>query len=328
MKALALFSGGLDSLLAIKLITEQNIEVIALYFDTGFGDTNKEAKVTHLKKMAKQVGARLEIVDIQEQFVREILFDPKYGYGKNFNPCIDCHANMFAHAKKLLDHFGASFLISGEVVGQRPMSQRQDALAKVGRLSEAEGLIVRPLSAKLLEPSIPELEGWIDREKLLDIHGRGRERQLKLAQEYGITDYETPSGGCLLTDERFSMKIRDFIRHDTFEPSDIPVLKVGRHLRLPEGAKLVIGRNKEENDLIEKIDNPKFLLLRIMEAVGPLSLLSKNATPADTMLAARLVLTYAKTEKGRSYRVAIGSETVVSQPLDSKEEAQCHFAKA
>ncbi len=325
IKALALFSGGLDSLLAMKLLIEQGIEVIALYFDTGFGGKAEEEKQAYLQRVCDQIGAKLEIVKIRDQFIQEILFDPKYGYGKNFNPCIDCHANMIRIAKALLPKYGAKFIISGEVVGQRPMSQRPDALKKVESLSTADGLILRPLSAKLLPPTIPEREGWVDREKLLGISGRSRETQMELAKKWGIEDYESPSGGCLLTDQNFSEKIREHIKYDSFDVEDIDLLKWGRHFRLPGGAKLVVSRNKEENERLRALELTKYSLFSL-PLPGPLSVISKNASKEDKELAGRIALTYSKAKPEELYEVEIGGEKFELSPFESKEEAQRYFA--
>ncbi|MRI58995.1 MAG: ATP-binding protein [Epsilonproteobacteria bacterium] len=326
MKALALFSGGLDSLLAMKLIIEQSIEVIGLYFDTGFGGKSEEKKQEYLQRIADKIGAKLQIVNIKDQFVQEILFDPKYGYGKNFNPCIDCHANMIRIAKALLPRYGAHFIISGEVVGQRPMSQRFDALKKVETLSSADGLILRPLSAKLLPITIPEQKGWVDREKLLDISGRSREKQMELAKKWGIEDYESPAGGCLLTDEHFSLKLKDHIAHDSFDTEDIDVLKWGRHFRLPQGAKLVVSRNKEENEKLKALSLSKYIPFAL-PLPGPLSLIHKKATQADKELAARIALTYSKADPKERYQVKIGDELYEVSPFESKKEAQEYFVR-
>jgi len=328
MRALALFSGGLDSMLSVKLIKEQSIDVTALFIDTGFGSTKEKRDI--LKERAAIAGADFEIIDIKDQFVKEILFNPKYGYGKNFNPCIDCHANMIRVAKALLDKFQASFIITGEVAGQRPMSQRVDAIKNVTKLANEEmeeGLVLRPLSAKLFPPTKPEKEGWVDREKLLGIYGRDRKIQLSLAKKYGFKDYESPAGGCLLTEAAFAARIRDFIKYDKFESKDIDVLKVGRHLRLPGGAKLVIGRNKEENEKIASIENEKFLKIKLLDATGPLSLISKNSTDSDKKLAAELCLVYGKTKSDTLYEVKIGEEIIKSYPFSSKEEAKKFFVK-
>ncbi len=328
MKSLALFSGGLDSMLAVKLIKEQGIDVIALFIDTGFSSTKEKRDI--LEKRAKMAGGDFEIIDTKEQFVKEILFNPKYGYGKNFNPCIDCHANMIRIAKALLPKYKASFVITGEVAGQRPMSQRVDAIKNVTKLANdemEEGLVLRPLSAKLFPLTKPEKEGWVDREKLLGIYGRDRKIQLSLAKKYGFKDYESPAGGCLLTEAAFAAKIRDFIKYDKFEAQDIDVLKVGRHLRLPEGSKLVIGRNKEENERISLIKNDKFIKVKLLNATGPLSLLSRNASLQDKNLAAKLCLLYGKTKEGVEYEVLIGDEIIKTTPYISKEEASKFFVK-
>ena len=327
MRALALFSGGLDSMLSVKLIKEQGVDVVALFIDTGFGSSRERDGL--LAKRAETVGAKLEIIDTKEQFIKEILFDPRYGYGKNFNPCIDCHANMIKIAKALLPKYKADFIITGEVAGQRPMSQRVEAIQNVTRLADEEmgGVVIRPLSAKLFPPTKPEIEGWIDREKLLAISGRDRKIQLDLAKKYNFEDYENPGGGCLLTEAVFSAKIRDHIKYDKFESEDVEVLKTGRHLRLPEGAKLVIGRNKEENERIAKIENKKFIKIRLLNATGPLSLLSKNASKDDTKLAVSLALVYGKTKSGELYEVKVKDEVMISEPFVSKEEAHKFFIK-
>jgi len=326
MKAIALFSGGLDSTLAMKLIIDQGIDVIALNIDIGFGST--KSRKEHMQNMCDQVGAELRILDIRDQYLKEILFNPKYGYGKNFNPCIDCHGNMFKIAKELMEPWGASFLISGEVVGQRPMSQRRDALDIVTDLSETEDILLRPMSAKVLPPTLPEREGWVDREKLLGITGRNREVQLKMAEEIGLKDFEKPGGGCLLTDENFSKKIEEFIKYDTLEVEDIALLKCGRHLRLPDGAKLVIGRHKEDNEMINAALTPKYKKIRLLNAIGPISAISANASESDKELAAKLTATYGKTKSDEIYEVSVGDEVFKVTPYDSKEPAQKYFINA
>ncbi len=325
MRALALFSGGLDSMISIKLLTDQGIDVTALHIDIGFGSSEDKSEL--LRSRAEMVGANLEIVDTREQFISEILFNPKYGYGKNFNPCIDCHGNMFRIAKALLPKFNASFIITGEVIGQRPMSQRSEAIKNVTKLAgdEEGGLILRPMSAKLMTPTVPEDEGWVDREKLLDVEGRNRDVQLRLAEEYGFEEYESPGGGCLLTESAFEKKIQDIIDHEKFTVEDIDLLKAGRHLRLPEGAKLVIGRNQDDNEKLKKIENSKYLSARALDITGPFSLLSKDASALDKNLAARLILTYTKTPKEALGSVYIGDETLEAQPFENKEMVKTYF---
>ncbi len=323
MRAIALFSGGLDSVLAMKLIVDQGIEVIAVNINTGFGSTND--RLEHIKNMCEQIGAKLEILDLRKEFLDEVLFDPKYGYGKNFNPCIDCHGFMFRYAGKLLKKYDASFMISGEVVGQRPMSQRKDAMMQVQKLSDYDELIVRPLCAKLMPKSKPEIEGWIDREKLLDINGRTRTRQLELAKEIGLENFEAPAGGCLLTEIQFSQRIRDFVEHGHMEVDDINTLKAGRHLRLPDGAKLIIGRNEEDNDKLFATKSLKYLKARIIDASGPFCLFEKNASQKDKELAANIIVTYGKTEPDKIYEVNFQEYILEGQKFPTKNELQKYF---
>lgn len=331
MRALALFSGGCDSLISMKLLTMQGIEVIALHFNIGFGG-NKD-KLEYLRNASAQVGARLEVVDIRKQFFDEVLFTPKYGYGKYFNPCIDCHANMFANAFYLLESFGASFVVSGEVLGQRPKSQRKQALDQVRSLvrevgkkdsestDDKEGkssrrfdkildtkgdginkpksldeLLLRPMSAKLLPPSFPEKAGWVDREKLLDISGRGRTRQLEMVKKWGWKHYENPGGGCLLTDISVAKKLKDLSTHRKMLLQDSTIVKVGRYMVLPNGARAIIGRNESENTKLDE-PNPSMEKIILLESIGPLGLVEKSASKDDKILAARITLGYAKNDK-------------------------------
>ncbi|WP_373001878.1 argininosuccinate synthase domain-containing protein [Sulfurimonas sp.] len=319
MKAIALFSGGLDSTLAMKLIIDQGIDVLAVNISTGFGSTKD--RFEHMQSMCDQVGAELKIIDIQSEFLQDVLFDPKHGYGKNFNPCIDCHAKMFAVAKRIMEAEGASFLVSGEVMGQRPMSQNKDALQTVLNESNCDGLLLRPMSAKMLAPTIAEIEGWVDREKLEGITGRSRDRQLELAKEIGLADFESPGGGCLLTDENFGKKMVDFIKHDKFEVKDIPVMKFGRHLRLSDGAKLVVGRNKEENGYLQEIDNDKFFHARTIGVPGPHALLSRDASESDKELATKIILSYTKADPLKTFSIAYDDVQLKGSAFETREEA-------
>lgn len=323
MKALVLFSGGLDSMLAVNLLTQQGIDVIALHINIGFGV--KEDHHEALKRRANLAGATLEVIDVRDEYLQNILFSPRYGYGKQFNPCIDCHGFMFSVAKSLLPHYGASFIATGEVVGQRPMSQNKDALQLVKKLANdvEEDLILRPLSAKVMKESKPEREGWVDRNRLLDINGRGRHRQLEMAQTLGWEDYPSPAGGCLLTDVAFTTRLRDFIAYDSFSKEDIDVLKNGRHFRLPHGAKLVVGRNEAENNFLDALDNPKFHLLHVNEAMSaPSALLSRTANLEDETLACQIVLSFTKALPTQTYELCVNTKVVQSSPLQSKEESK------
>ena len=329
MKALALFSGGLDSMLSMKIISDQNIEVVALYMDTGFGVDEEKHEV--LRRRAALAGARLKVVDMRNEYLRDVLFNPKYGYGKQFNPCIDCHGYMFKTALNMLKSENANFIITGEVVGQRPMSQRRDALFQVKRLADDEDdLVLRPMCAKLLPPTKPEREGWVDREKLLGISGRDRKPQLALAKEFGFEDFATPGGGCLLTIESFAVKIKDYLKFDK-EMRDIDVtwLKLGRHLRLVDGAKMIIGRDESDNNALLVHPNDKFEQVKFKESddiVGAISFISKNASKADKELAARLALAYTKASKEDEFEVSIANEKFIIRPED-KKLAQEFFVK-
>ena len=329
MKALALFSGGLDSMLSMKIISDQNIEVVALYMDTGFGVDEEKHEV--LRRRAVLAGASLKVVDMRNEYLRDVLFNPKYGYGKQFNPCIDCHGYMFKTALNMLKSENANFIITGEVVGQRPMSQRRDALFQVKRLADDEDdLVLRPMCAKLLPPTKPEREGWVDREKLLDISGRDRKPQLALAKEFGFEDFATPGGGCLLTIESFAVKIKDYLKFDK-EMRDIDVtwLKLGRHLRLVDGAKMIIGRDESDNNALLAHPNDKFEQVKFKESddiVGAVSFISKNASQADKELAARLALAYTKASREDEFEVSIANEKFIIRPED-KKLAQEFFVK-
>ncbi len=330
MRALALFSGGLDSVLAMKIIQNQGIEVIAVNINIGFGSTTNRKE--HMENMCNQIGVELKILDLRESYLKEVLFNPKYGYGKNFNPCIDCHGFMFRFTGELLKEYDADFMISGEVLGQRPMSQRKDAMKSVQKLSNHDDLIVRPLSAKLMPPSKPELEGWIDRDKLLDISGRSRDRQLQFAKEIGLKDFESPSGGCLLIDIQFSNRLRDFVDNDKLEVEDIDTLKLGRHLRLPNGVKLIIGRNKDDNEKLKNTNSNKYYKVNIIDATGPICLFQKNSSKEDIQLATNIILTYGRTDKEKEYEVNFqdyinqeNSFIQTGKKLESKNIVQQYF---
>lgn len=323
MKALVLFSGGLDSMLAIKLLSSQHIEVIAIHINIGFGVKDDHSEI--LKRRAALAGARLEIIDVQDRYLQEVLFSPRYGYGKQFNPCIDCHGFMFRVAKSMLTHFGASFIATGEVVGQRPMSQTKDSLRLVKKLADDldEDLILRPLSAKIMDATKPEREGWVDREKLLGLSGRGRQAQLSLAQEFGWEDYPSPAGGCLLTDVQFSIRLRDFVAYDHFSKDDIVLLKYGRHFRLLGGAKLVVGRNENENEALESLQNPKFSLIHVKEPMSaPTSLISRDASSEDVAEACKIILSFTKADPEHSYALEKNQHIFFASPYAKRDDAK------
>jgi len=249
MKAIALISGGLDSTLAAKLMHGLGLELIALNTVSPFCLCNHKTSsgCFHGAGLAaKELGLTLLSINVSAELM-EIIKNPKHGYGSNMNPCIDCRILLFKKAKEAMQKEGASFVITGEVVGQRPMSQKRQTMRLIEKESGLDGLVLRPLSARLLEPTIPEKEGWVNREKLLSINGRGRRQQISLANEFGINDYPCPSGGCLLTDPEFSRRLKDLMKYQELNLGDIKLLKIGRHFRLSETTKLIVGRNETEN---------------------------------------------------------------------------------
>jgi tRNA U34 2-thiouridine synthase MnmA/TrmU len=294
-KAIALLSGGLDSTLAIKAVLEQGIEVEAINFVTPFCTCSPKSGTCLISKtVADNLGIMLEVKNVSREYL-EIIKYPRFGYGKNMNPCIDCRIFMFKKAAERMKTSGASFIITGEVLGERPMSQRRDAMNIIERESNLKGLILRPLSAKLLEPSIPEKEGLVDREKLLDIQGRSRKPQLKLAEEWDITDYACPAGGCLLTDKGFARRLKDLMNENiNFTLNDIHLLKIGRHLRLSDKVKAVIGRNESENKKLMTFVEEGDSIIEKNALTGPLTVLKGEISDEIKLLAGSITASYGK----------------------------------
>lgn len=324
VKALALFSGGLDSALAIKLITNQGVEVIALNFVSHFfGGKNEKAEA-----MAKQLGVQLEYVDFSEKHI-EMMKNPVYGRGKNMNPCIDCHALMFKFAGELLKKYDADFLISGEVLGQRPMSQNYQALEKVKGLSKLDELIVRPLSAKLLPESKPEKDGLIDREKLLDIEGRSRKRQIEIAEQMGIIDYPTPAGGCLLTDPGYSKRLKLIEQDELLSEENSKIfhlLKKGRFFRFEKGKYLFVGRMKEDNDEIVKYKDVGTFFIRGKSVGGPYILGYGNLLEEQIEFAKNLFSRYCKFKGEKPIEIFFNEKPMPVEVID-KEEVEENIRK-
>jgi len=268
MKCLALMSGGLDSFLAIKVIQAQGIEVLAVHVATPFGVGSGGGAPA----LASAHGIPLREMSLGDELLR-VVERPRHGRGGNMNPCIDCHALMFRRAAALFPETGASFLVTGEVLGQRPMSQHRRALGIVERESGLEGLILRPLSAKLLDPTIPETKGWVDRERLLDINGRTRTRQLAMARELGLEDPPTPAGGCLLTDPGYSERLRNLLGQGaTLTDHLARVIRFGRYVRFSPGAFAMVGRNERDNAELERLQQADEWILRPANCVGPVVL--------------------------------------------------------
>ncbi len=295
MKAIALLSGGLDSTLAAQVIIEQGIDLEAINFMTLFCTcTNRGATCLASQKAVETLGIPLKVFHVSEEYLR-VVKHPKHGYGSNMNPCIDCRIFMLKKSKAHMENAGASFIVTGEVLGQRPMSQRREAMRLIEKEAGLEGFILRPLSAKVLPITVPEKEGWVDREKLLNIQGRSRKPQIKLAEHFGIHDYPCPAGGCLLTDPGFAQRMKDLMDHNLdFSINDVYFLKMGRHFRFSHGVKLVVGRSEEENQKIQTFSKEGDLLLKVSGFSGPLSLLRGKFDEGDIEKAAAITVHYSK----------------------------------
>jgi len=286
VSSVALFSGGLDSILAAKLIMEQGIDVRGVTFETPFFNAVKARAAADL------IGLPLTVRDITEPHLT-MLKAPRYGYGKNMNPCIDCHALMLKFAGELMEEIDADFILTGEVLGQRPMSQGRQSLHVVAKNSGFQEYIVRPLSAKLLPETKPEREGILDRQKLLSLQGRGRKEQMAMAGRFGITRYDSPAGGCLLTDTEFSKRLKDlFYVQKNYQVRDIELLKVGRHFRIAEGVKVIVGRNRADNEFIRQRCDKGDMLIQMMDFPGPVTLVPYGCNVAQMSQAASLCVLY------------------------------------
>lgn len=307
-KAVALISGGLDSVLAAKVVIEQGFDIIGLYFTSAFSKSYGHECDTHAALVSKAIGVDLRVMDMGRDYI-DLIRNPVHGYGKHINPCIDCKIFMLKKAKAVMQELNAPFVVTGEVLGQRPMSQRRDALSVIERDADMKGMILRPLSAALLPPTKAELNGLIQREKLLGISGRSRTVQLQLAERYGIKGYSTPAGGCLLTDKNFSEKLSDlFADKQAVTPNDVRLLTVGRHYRLDGGVKIVIGRDNKENKVLISLAPHGYHLFIPHGFPGPVALLSGNPTQDIKQTIGRLMITYSKQVPGRTYRIQYGDE--------------------
>lgn len=295
MKAIALLSGGLDSTLAARVVLDQGIELEALNFLTVFCNcTHRGETCLASQKAVQTLGIPLKVFNVSGEYL-EVVRHPKHGYGSNMNPCLDCRIFMMKKTKQYMEEAGAAFVVTGEVLGQRPMSQRKDAMRLIDKESGLGGLILRPLSAKFLPVTVPEKNGWVDRERFLAIQGRSRKPQMKMALDLGIRDYPCPAGGCLLTDPCFARRMKDLIRYDPgFSLNDVHILKVGRHFRLSPKVKLVVGRNEEENQKIRTFAQKDDFFFKISHYPGPLSLLRGEAGNDDVTGSAAITARYSK----------------------------------
>ena len=288
----ALISGGLDSALAAKLMLEQGISVHGLFLAMSWGCCEK----SKAQACAQQLGIPLMVVNVGDAYL-DVIRNPKYGYGTQMNPCVDCRIYMFKIAKRYMEELGAGFVVTGEVVGQRPMSQMRRPLSLIETDSGLEGLLLRPLSAALLEPTLPELVGVVDRAKLLAISGRSRHAQLEAANRDGLTGYSQAAGGCQLTDEQFARKVKDLFAHEERPTTkDMELLTLGRHFRVGPAAKIIIGRNELENLMLEGHGQEGYTCLRPKFA-GPAALVVGTWTEPLRDVAVTLIVRHSRPEK-------------------------------
>jgi tRNA-specific 2-thiouridylase len=298
-RAICLLSGGLDSALAARLVLDQGVGVTGVHFIVPFIRRSAEDGSPAVGRVAGSLGIEVEMVPLGSEYL-ETIRHPRHGYGANMNPCIDCRIFMLAEAARMMEARGMDFVITGEVVGQRPMSQRLDAMRRVEKESGLEGRLLRPLSAHLLAPTVAEKEGLVSRDLLLGVSGRSRRDLLELAARKNVTGFSAPAGGCLLTDPLYARRIRDLIEHDMFTLHDIDLIGAGRNFRLPGGGKLVVGRNELENGRLSNMADGDDVVLETLDVPGPTAVLTRPGGPDDQVLAARVVARYsdaAETDK-------------------------------
>lgn len=327
-KVVALLSGGLDSQLAVRMMQEQGFDVSAVAIKTPFCDFDcGRGCGFEIRERADDLNVNLKTVYLGDEYI-EMLKHPKHGIGAGFNPCVDCRSMMFEAAKKHMDEIGAEFIISGEVLGQRPMSQHAPALRTIEKDTGLLGKIVRPLSAGLLPETDPEKEGLIKRENLGMIKGRTRKAQLEMAKKYGIENPPNAGGGCLLTDPAFGLRAKDLFEHiENPTINDIDLLKIGRHLRLDEETKLVVGRNKDENEMIKAIALPDDILLEARDHMGPVSILRGKNADKHISFASSVTLRYSDAPKDEQSYVRVIKDKVQDEVIanSAKEESYIKF---
>ncbi|MEW6489343.1 MAG: thiamine biosynthesis protein [Thermodesulfobacteriota bacterium] len=295
VKAVSLLSGGLDSILATRVVQDQGVDVLALHFITPFFGDDKRGREAEIEAAYRErYGIRLRIVDVSREYL-DVLASPRYGYGKNFNPCVDCKIFLIRKAVEILHQEGARFLVTGEVLGQRPMSQRRDAMNAIAKQTGAREILLRPLSAKLLPPTAPERHGWVDRNLLFDFSGRNRKPQMELAARLGITEYPTPAGGCRLTDPTLGQRVRRYfeaIPAAERDPDDLRLLLTGRPFRFPGGSLFTLGRSRGENEVVARLFVPGDAFAHTADVPGPLGLFRARGEADERTLAAAVLLRY------------------------------------
>lgn len=313
VKALGLCSGGLDSMLSALLLQHQGIRVSFISFETPFFSSESA------RKASLQTGIPLITLDITDDYMA-MMKNPRAGFGKNMNPCMDCHTLMFSKAGEILKKEGFDFLFSGEVVGQRPKSQNKNSLRYVEKNSGFEGLILRPLSAKLLPMTEMEEKGLVNREALMAISGRSRKTQFQLAKEFGIKEYPAPAGGCLLTDKLFSIRLRDLMETQiVFDKNELHLLKHGRHFRLDAGTKVIVGRTQQDNEqLMTYYQKQKDVLFKHSTLPGPDVILTGTASPENIERAAGICAAYTKSPEGETTPIHIMEKGITRRIMIKK----------
>jgi len=297
-KAILLYSGGLDSTIALYSLVSMGVDVVVLNFDIPFCGTGSNNKVyLSIADNTRRLGVKVLTVGADEGYL-QILKDPKHGYGRSVNPCVDCRIYMLKYAKKVMDQEGADFIATGEVVGQRPFSQNVQRLMAIDKEAGVEGLVVRPLSGKLLPETIPEKKGMVKREAMFDLQGRGRRAQMKLAEQFGVEVYPTPAGGCLLTESAFGRRFRDLKKYSQdFGLKEVLLLRFGRHFRLDEKHKIILCRNEAENYTVMNLVSEEDVLFEALTYKGPLGVYFGDFSSSSMELAASHIVAYSKAPK-------------------------------
>ncbi|HVP23748.1 MAG TPA: 7-cyano-7-deazaguanine synthase [Conexivisphaerales archaeon] len=328
-KAMVLLSGGLDSTLALAMMKEMGVDVIAVSFKTPFCnfDCGSGACGGKIGDTTLKYGVEWKPVSLGTEYL-DIVRKPRHGHGSALNPCVDCRVMMYGRAKAMMKELGADFIVTGEVVGQRPMSQNRQALDIIERESGLQGLILRPLCAQLMEPTIPEKEGWVDRSRLLSVEGRSRRVQIQMAKSIGWKEYPNPSGGCLLTEKGFARRLKDLFEHEQHpDQNDIDLLKVGRHLRLEQGAKLVVGRDVLENSEISALAREDDVLMEVEKIPGPMGLLRGRFGEPQVVVAASVVARYSDAPRDVEAKVSCRLKSAAASSVSVMPMAAAEVAK-
>ncbi len=325
IRAVALISSGLDSILAAQIVSNQYIAVKGVLFYFSFDNLYTKIKNGEIDSILDPLSISIDKIDLSDRMVKLLQKKPKHGFGKGINPCIDCHIVMLEMAHQFMKEIGANFLITGEVVGQRPMSQKESEIRHIDKSTNLKGLILRPLSAKLLDETLPEKKGWVDREKLYDISGRSRKRQFELAGKLGIKKYGTPAGGCILTDPGFAKRVKAFREKrgkEKLSREELTLMRLGRHFWAGDRVQVVVGRNEDENKILESFTDKRW----IFEAVtlpGPLVLASGIEGSEDIQLVGSFVSRYCSKKESLLVKVKYeNKEKGMSGVLDASPVAE------